>query len=175
MNNIAKHILIWPYLSILITSFMIVYIIPTSFIFVLPGFDWLLEWLPKHVPAIRDNILASKLPDVAVVYYSVFFVISPIAAVGAWRAEGNKHESWVTSFRLQPGRNFIRLILLLLLNFGGFWITYIRGGTQFNSMPHNDSAFFLALIGHIPAGTGFWILVGVTARALYSMYSKEGT
>lgn len=174
MNDwIKRNFCNWPFGVVMISSFLLVYLIPPDLIRSIPGMNAYLLAIPKYIPGITACINASNFYDIAAVYYPLMFLISFLAIFEMWCLPvGVGRGKWNMSFANNPWKYiFVTLGTLVFLPIF-FYLCFVNGvgTTQFNSMPHNESKFFMAVLGPVVSGAVFWAFLGALLRVIFSAF-----
>jgi hypothetical protein len=110
---------------------------------------------------IRGYTLRSNFPQVTRLYFSLFFLLSPVHFLMTLRELENSQESWALRLRniqslLQVGHRLLQIVLALSISMFGY---FVNPGYDFNLLPINSSMGALALVGFLFAG-------GIASQAL---------
>lgn len=156
--KLIREITAWPFLTVLVCSTLLTYVIPPEWIRAVPVLHQLTKWIAAHVPGVAAYIRHSDFPAVAEIYFPFMLLISPLHFVWIWRQE-DQHILWRNLISTKPLLTFFRILVasavLLLVGISSFkW-----GGTQLDVVPWNESKIALCLAGHAAAGGGFFILL----------------
>ena len=131
----------------------------------------LLAFVPAHVPGVKRYIEVSQMPEIASVFFPIAAILSPLMAYEIWR-QSPSPDRWATNFWGHPLTNFPKLLLALILTGGTGWVTYFVGGYEINAFSIKTSQLYLALLGVMSVGGGAWIFLGLSTRAIYSIFLK---
>lgn len=153
-------------------SFMLVYVIPPTWITNTPFLEALPKFIYDSIPAVRDYVAASKFPETTYVYFGIMHFLSPL---GFWSViRYPKNDKWFAdNFQRAPYLNSLKIAAFILLQIGIGFVMYVHGGIQTNQAPLNESKSTLAALGFAATGYGICGLFGVYYRIYYFWRMKN--